>query len=155
MEQKKQTLAVDMDNVIVRPIPLEEANDYNAYAAGAKLLPGCLEVIEKLNNKYDLFITTYFIWDKNLDAGGKILKSKYEFLRQTFPFIKPSQYVFTPNKSMQKFDIRIDDQPRWLGDAKINLLFSSPDNQDVHPEDLLRSRIIRVGSWREVDKILV
>ncbi len=145
---------VDMDNTLVRPNFKENTKEYNAYE-GCNLIPGCAEVLEKLNKKYDLFVVTRFIWDKNPEVSGDILRNKFNFLQEKLPFITPEQYIFVQDKLMLDFDIRIDDDPKWLGDAKIKLLFNSPDNQNVHPEDLLRERIIRVGSWREIDKILV
>ena len=154
MKPQKQSLMVDMDNTIVRPNFRDDTNAYNAYE-GCNLLPNCAEVLEKLNKKYDLFIVTRFIWDKHPEFSGDIIKNKFNFLQEKLPFIKPEQCVFIQDKLMLDFDIRIDDDPKHLGESKIKLLFNSPDNQDVHPEDLLRERIIRVNSWREIDKILV
>lgn len=155
MEQKKQTLMVDMDGVLVRPNFKDDATkDYNIYE-GCALLPGCAEILEKLNKKYELYIVTKFIMSGAPEMSGTILKDKFHFLQEKLPFIKSNQYVFIQDKLMLDFDIRIDDKPESLGDSKIKLLFNSPKNQDVHPEDLLRERIIRVNSWREIDKILV
>ena len=135
MEQKKQTLALSLDDPLVRP--------------------NCVDVVKKLNQKYQLFILTDFP-HQTPDAFGDFLKTKYETIHEKFDFLTPEQFIFTPDKLMLPFDIRIDDHAKWLTDgAKIKLLFSSPDNQDVHPEDLLRNRIIRVQNWREIDKILV
>lgn len=154
MEQKKQSLAVDMDNVIVRPQEIEPGQSGNAYE-GVSLLPGARDVLAKLNRKYDLYIVTNFNWENHQEYIGDHLKNKYEFLTKELPFITPSQIIFTRHKNNVNFDIRIDDNPEHLGNGKIKLLFDSPANQDVHPEDLLRNRIIRVNNWREIDKTLV
>lgn len=154
MEQKKQTLMVDMDNTLVRPNFQDTTKDHNIYE-GCLLLPGAAEILEKLNKKYELYIVTKFIWDKNPSMSGTILKDKFAFLQKELPFIHSNQYIFIEDKLMLDFDIRIDDNPKSLGESKIKLLFNTPENQDVHPEDLLRERVIRVNSWREIDKILV
>ncbi|MBR0403574.1 hypothetical protein IJI55_03455 [Candidatus Saccharibacteria bacterium] len=154
MEQKKQTLAVDMDNVIVRPKEIEPGKSDNAYA-GVALLPGCKDVLAKLNRKYDLYIVTSFLWKDHQESIGDNLKNKYEFLISELPFITPEQIIFTCHKNNMDFDVRIDDNPDNLENGKIKLLFDSPKNQSAHPEDLLRLRIIRVNNWREIDKTLV
>lgn len=154
MKPQKQTLSVDMDNVLVHPQEIEPGKNDNAYE-GVSLLPNCREVLEKLNRQYDLYIVTNFLWKDHQDYIGDNLKNKYEYLIKELPFITPSQLIFTCHKNMMQFDVRIDDNPDNLENGKIKLLFDSPKNQDAHPEDLLRNRIIRVKNWHEINKILV
>lgn len=154
MKPTKQTLAVDMDNVLVRPKEIEPGRNDNAYE-GVALLPYCREVLEKLNRQYDLYIVTNFLWKDHQNYIGDNLKNKFEFLIEQLPFITPAQIIFTCHKNNMRFDVRIDDNPDNLENGKIKLLFDGPKNQEVHPEDLLRSRIIRVKNWHEINKILV
>ena len=154
MKPPKQTLAVDMDNVLVHPKEIEPGKSENAYE-GVSLLPSCKEVLEKLNRQYDLYIVTNFLWKDHQNFIGDNLKNKYDFLIDQLRFITPSQIIFTCHKNNMQFDVRIDDNPENLGNGKIKLLFDSPKNQEAHPEDLLRSRIIRVKNWHEINKILV
>ena len=83
--------------------------DRNFYE-DATLFDNCYHILERLNDKYDLYIVTAYLWNEVIDLSGKNLNNKYCYLRQMLPFIKPEQYVITTNKLILEFDIRIDDK---------------------------------------------
>ena len=82
---------------------------YKNLYADAPLLEGCYEVLEKLNEKYDVYITTSYIWKKDVMDAAENLKNKFHYLKEMLPFIDSSQYIFTTHKEIMNFDIRIDD----------------------------------------------
>ena len=114
------------------------------------------DVMEKLNNKYELYIVTAFIYRDAPEYSGKLLKNKFEYLYKNFPFIKPEQYIFASNKDLIEADIRIDDSVLKLnGKAEIKLLYTSYYNKEISDEELENNGIKRVNSWREIEKILL
>ena len=102
------------------------------------LLDGAQESLEKLSEKYDIYIAT---------AAMEFPLSfvpKYEWLRLHFPFISPMRYIFCGDKSVLKADYLIDDTAKHLeGFHGEGLLFTAPHN--IH-EDRFR----RADSWGEV-----
>lgn len=121
----------------------------------APLFVDCYEVLEKLNRKYDLYIVTSYLWNEDIDISGNNLKNKYNYLKEMFPFIGPEKYIFTTNKKLMNFDIRIDDRLNNLSGAKIKLLFTAWHNKEISKEDLEKENIIRVNSWAEIESILI
>ena len=71
------------------------------------------------------------------------------------PFIDPGKYIFTQNKDIMNFDIRIDDRLLGLGNAKIKLLFNSLSNNTISEEELKEKNVIRVNGWDDIEKILL
>lgn len=128
--------------------------DRNFYE-GAILFDGCFEVLEKLNNKYDLYITTAYLWNDCIDLSGYNLCNKYYFLKEMLPFIKPEKYIFTTNKRIIKFDIRIDDKLENVIDAEVSLLFNAWHNRELDNKYLKENNIIRVNNWYDIEKILM
>lgn len=132
-----------------------EIYQYRNLYEKAPLLEGCYEVLEKLNKKYDVYIVTSYIWGKDIIDASSNLKNKYEYLKEQLPFIEPSKYIFTQNKDIMNFDIRIDDRLSGLGNAKIKLLFNSWSNNTISEEELKEKNIIRVNGWYDIEKILL
>ena len=54
--------------------------DRNFYE-GATLFEGCYDVLRKLNDKYDLYIVTAYLWNDVIDISGDNLRNKYYYLR--------------------------------------------------------------------------
>lgn len=186
-KMKKETLMVDMDNVITdglyfeyigeflgRDLRKEKVTTYflqelvgdrknefwewikdKNFYEGTPLLSGCLEVLEKLNEKYELYIVTAYLWKDEIDASGENLKNKYYYLKEMLPFIKPEQYVFTTNKSIMNFDIRIDDRLNNASGSRVGLLFDAWHNQEYTAEELEKYSVRRVMNWNEVAEILL
>ena len=120
----------------------------------APLLEGCYEVLKKLNEKYDVYILTSYLWNEALDLSGDNLKNKYYYLKKMLPFIKPEKYIFSTTKQLMNFDIRIDDRINNLKGADIKLLFTAWHNKDISKEDLQKENVIRVDNWYDIEKIL-
>lgn len=120
----------------------------------APLLEGCYEVLKKLNEKYNIFIVTSYLWNETIDLSGKNLQNKYYYLREMLPFIGPEKYIFTTDKSLLKFDIRIDDRINNLEGASLKILFSAWHNRDITDMELSKKNIIRVNNWYDILRIL-
>ena len=118
---------------------------------GAPLFEDCYEVLKKLNEKYDVYIVTSYIWKDVIDISGKNLKYKYYYLKEMLPFIDPSKYIFTTNKNILNFDIKLDDKLSNLEGAETKILFNSWHNK--HQE--VSSDVIRVNNWKEIGEVLL
>lgn len=128
--------------------------DRNLYQ-DAPLLEGCYEVLKRLNDKYDIYIVTSYIWGKDVINPAENLKNKYNYLREKLDFIDPRKYVFVHNKNLMKFDVVIDDRLSWLEHGETKLLFSAWGNRSISAEELKSKNIIRVDSWYDVERILL
>ena len=69
------------------------------------------EVMKKLNEKYDVYIATSYVFRDAPKVSGKTLNDKYNFLCKNFPFLDPHKFIFISNKELLEADIRIDDIP--------------------------------------------
>lgn len=114
------------------------------------------EVMKKLNKVYDLYIVTAYVFRDDKRLSGKSLKDKFDYLYKEFPFINPEKYIFVTNKEIIKADIRIDDSIQKLeGQAEKKLLFTAYHNLNITEEELKEKNLIRVNSWKEVEKQLL
>ena len=124
--------------------------DKNLYK-DAPLFKDCYEVLEKLNKKYDVYIVTSYLWRDGIDISGKNLGYKYYYLKEKLPFIDPSKYIFTTNKNLLHFDIKLDDKIENLENGDIKILFNSWHNKGKeYPNE-----IIRVNNWKEIEEVLL
>ena len=114
----------------------------------------CKEVLERIKDKYNIFIVTSYLWKETIDLSSNNLKNKYEYLRKELPFISPEKYIFTTNKNLLNFDIKIDDRIDNLKGGKIKLLFTAWHNKNISDEELKKDNIIRVNNWQEIENIL-
>ena len=130
---------------------VKERNFYE----GASLFEGCYEVLEMLNKVYDVYIVTAYLWNDCLDISGDNLRNKYYYLREKLPFINSDKYIFTTNKNIMNFDIRIDDKLENIENGKIKLLFSAWHNTDLDDNYLKEHNVIRVNNWNDIEKILL
>lgn len=132
---------------------LKENNFYD----GATLLPDCYNTIKKLNEKYEVYIVTDYVWPEKemLDHNGKFANDKYIFLRQNLDFMKPQQFIFATNKQLINCDIKIDDKLDNLVGAPTRLLFSAYHNQSLTNDELTEQNITRVNNWLEIENILL
>jgi len=158
-------IKVDLDNIseyaYVQKLTSERAlefwqfiSDKNFYE-DAPLLDNCFNVLKKLNEKYDIYIVTSYIWNETIDLSGKCLNYKYYYLRKMLPFIKPEKYIFTTNKNIINFDIRIDDKVENLNGSNVKLLFTAWHNKNMGDNELKEKNIIRVNTWKEIEDILL
>ncbi len=121
----------------------------------APLKDDAFEIIKKLNEKYDLYIVSSFIIKDAHYQEGNHLKFKIEYLQKKLPFIESKQIIFTDNKELIDFDIRIDDSIRHLSKGEILLLFDAYHNKELSKEYLATKNIKRVMNWQEVANILL
>ena len=120
-----------------------------------KLIDGCAGAMKKLNEKYELYIITAFLYpDSKPDINGNNLKFIYEYLRKNLPFISPKQYIFIEDKEIIQSDIAIDDRLKHLKSAKTKILFDAWHNRNISDETLKEQGVIRVHTWKEIMKIL-
>lgn len=114
------------------------------------------EVMRKLNEKYDLYIATAFVFRDAPELSGKTLNDKYNFLCEKFSFINPRKFIFISNKDILEADIRIDDSIKKLnGKAELKLLYTAYHNKNINNEELKKLGLTRVNNWREIEKILL
>lgn len=131
----------------------EYMKDKNMYE-DAPLIENCFDVLNKYKDKYDFYIVTSYLWNDTIDLSGINLKNKYYYLREKLPFIKPENYIFTTNKNIINFDIKIDDKLSNLENADTKLLFTQWHNKDISNDELEKDNVIRVNNWKDIDKIL-
>ena len=114
-------------------------------------LPNCVDVIKKLNEVYDVYIVTSYIWKEDVIDAATNLKNKYEYLHYWFPFIDTNKFIFMTNKTKIKYDIGIDDRISNLQSCNKKLLFTEFRNKKITDEELTDKEIIRVNNWLEVE----
>lgn len=129
--------------------------DKNVYDY-TNILPNAYEVMEKLSQKYELYIVTAYIFRDCPEKSADLLKYKFNYLIKEFPFIKPEQYIFASNKEIVQCDIKIDDKPSNLsGNAEIKLMFDAYHNREISDEELAKDGITRVNGWKHIEEILL
>lgn len=142
-------------------IPKDKLHEFNKFFYErnlyhyTKLTPDAVEVLKYLNDKYDVYILTAYQLRNENDGAENHLKNKYQYLRETFPFLDTKKFIFTCDKSVVKGDIVVDDVITNLYSSyKQKILFSSYHNQDISEEELSAKGIIRVSSWKEIKELL-
>lgn len=120
-----------------------------------KLFDNCYEVIKKLNDIYDVYICTDFVWNYNVIDAKQNLINKYNYLTTYLDFISPSKYIFGKTKKIINFDIKIDDSINNLEGASCKLLYTAWQNKKYDYNYLEAKNIIRVSNWKEIEKILL
>lgn len=168
------TFAPMIESFLGHPIDLKETGYYIQNALGerrqeyfenvfpkqnlyekAELKEGCRDTLLKLNEQYEIYIVTAYLWPDALSSTGNILKYKFDFLIKKLPFLQPNNFIFINDKSMIHFDIQIDDRIENLKNADIKLLFDSYHNKNITNEELEERSIKRVMNWKEVEQILL
>lgn len=119
------------------------------------MLPDVYEVLQTLSKRYEIYITTAYIFRDNEEYSAKNLKNKFEYLYKNLPFISPDNYIFTTNKEIINCDIKIDDKLSNLkGKAETKLLFTAYHNKELTEQELKQNGAIRVNGWKEIEKLL-
>lgn len=145
-------------------IPIDNKNEWLKFFANnnmyekAELIGNARDVIQKLNEKYDVFIVTAYIIKDDFSVSGKLLKDKFDWLQINLPFISPYNYVFASNKDIIDCDIKIDDKLSNLTgniNTQTKLLFTAYHNKKLTNEVLNDAQVQRVNSWDEIEKILL
>ena len=124
--------------------------------AGSFVFEGAKEVLEKLNEKYDVYICSACVMFSMVKESGIYFKHKYDFLIKNFPFLNPNKFIFTSAKNIFKADIQIDDKlDNMKGDVETKIMFSAYHNKNVSDEELKQNGAVRVSCWKDVEKILL
>lgn len=118
-------------------------------------LPNCVEVMKKLNNLYDIYIVTSFVWKENIIDASNNLKNKHEYLKRFFPFLDENNFIYIKDKSKISFDIGIDDRPTNLASCNKKIFFTKYANEKITDEELEENNIIKVNDWLEIESLLI
>ena len=118
-------------------------------------LPNCVEVIKELNEKYDIYIATAYIWKEDVIDSATNLKNKFEYLHYWLPFVDTNNFIFMTDKSKIRYDIGIDDRVSNLKSCDKKLLFTEFRNEKLTDKELEEKRVIRVNDWLDVKKELL
>lgn len=111
----------------------------------APVMTGSQEVIEELNELYELFVVSAAM------EFPQSLFEKYEWLVEHFPFIHWQQIVFCGSKKTISGDFMIDDHFRNLDSFNgEKILFTATHNINIQ-----RNGYTRVNNWAEVKGLLV
>lgn len=119
------------------------------------LIDDVYDVLKKLSKEYEIFIGTSYIIPEILDETSFLLHQKYDFLRKTFPFINPHNFIFSGNKSLLNCDIKIEDRTNNLGGDKTKILFTAFHNKKISEKNLKKQGIKRADSWKEIEQLLL
>lgn len=109
------------------------------------VIPGSQEVLQELNNKYELFIVSA------ATEFPQSLAEKQAWLNEFFPFLGWQQMVFCGWKTIIRADIMVDDHFKNLDHFEgRTYLFNQPHNHLADP-----GRHTRVHSWKEIAGLLL
>ncbi len=113
------------------------------FFANLRVMPHAQRVMERLQERYEVYIATAAM---ELPTS---FTAKFEWLKQHFPFIRPSHIVFCGDKGILRGDYLIDDNPRQLrrfhGEG---ILYSAPANALV-------TGFRRVSDWPAVEQLFL
>ena len=118
-------------------------------------LPNCIEVMQDLNKKYNVYIETTYIWKENVIDASTNLKNKFEYLHYWLPFIDTNNFIFMTDKTKIKYDIGIDDRVSNLENCDKKLLFTEFRNKKLTDNELKAKGIVRVNNWLDVKEELI
>ena len=119
---------------------------------GIEIYPKCYEVLERLSQKYEIYIVTAYIWQKNIINPSQNLKNKFSFLSEKLPFLNPKNFIFINDKRLLDFDFRIDDRVSGFKENSVNILFSNFCNKNIENDDMRKYKINRVNNWEDIEK---
>ena len=124
---------------------------------GAVIKEGAADAIEKLSQKYDVYICSAYYMDYVRDGCGTVLQQKYEFIAKQMPKFNMQKAIFTSSKNVVVGDIMIDDNMNNLLTNKSyqKLMFTAEHNLKYSDDDLRAKNIVRVNNWQEVLDILL
>lgn len=106
-------------------------------------MPDALEVLKKLNEKYELFIVSAALEFPNS------LKDKFDWISQNLPFISWKQICLCGIKSIIQTDIMIDDRTRNFSHFKgRKILYTCHHN-------IFEKGYERVRNWKEIESKLL
>lgn len=108
-----------------------------------KVMPNAQEVVEKLNEHYDVYIAT-----AAMDVPTSFY-DKYEWLLEHFPFLDPQHFVFCGRKNIINADYLIDDNPRQLAIFEgESIMYTAVHNMNHHDYKC-------VNGWKDVEALFL
>ena len=121
---------------------LDELPNDRTFFADLELMEGAQDALRELSKDFEIFIAS-----AAMDVPSSF-DAKYQWLKQYFPFIPQSHYIFCGDKSILNADFLVDDRPRHFEHFRgTGILFTAPHN--VHREAKLRA-----NNWQDVVRIL-
>jgi 5'(3')-deoxyribonucleotidase/uncharacterized protein with PQ loop repeat len=121
---------------------LDELPHDRSFFADLELMEGAQESLRELSKDFEIFIAS-----AAMDVPSSF-DAKYQWLKQYFPFIPQSHYIFCGDKSILNADFLVDDRPRHFEHFRgTGILFTAPHN--VH-----REAKVRANNWQDVVRIL-
>lgn len=110
----------------------------------APLIPGSIEGLKYLNEKYNVLIVS------SATEFPQSLNEKEEWLSEHFPFITWEQMIFCGRKDSIRGNIMIDDHPKNLStfDGE-RYLFAQPHNMCMPDRNYHR-----VSGWQDIIRLL-
>ena len=142
-------------------IPKDKLNDFFSFFKTknmydyCELTDGVVEVLEELNHYYDVYVGTSYLFKEIKDESGFVLLNKFNFLVKNFPFLDPYKFVFSGDKSVLQFDIKIDDRIDNLINTQRKILFTAYHNKDLEDFNLEKQNIERAKDWYDVKRKLL
>lgn len=100
--------------------------------------PGCHEVMEQLNRKYEVFIVSAAM------EFPQSLSEKLEWLSEHFPFLHWKQFVFCGSKAIVHGDYMIDDLVHNLE------VFNGEKFIFTAPHNIHLNHFARLNSWQDI-----
>lgn len=128
------------------------SNDIYKYAV---ISEGAKEVLKDLNDRYELYIGTSYIFKEAMEKSGIVLLNKHNFLVENFPYLNPNNFIFGSNKEVLNMDIKIDDKLSNLKGAKEKLLYTAYHNEDLSNAYLRENDVKRVEDFDDIKKLLL
>jgi 5'(3')-deoxyribonucleotidase/uncharacterized protein with PQ loop repeat len=120
----------------------EDMHHDRTFFADLELMEGGQEALRALSADFEIFIAS-----AAMDVPSSF-DAKYQWLKQYFPFIPSSHYVFCGDKSILNADFLIDDRPRHFEHFQgTGILFTAPHNVN-------RPAKVRADNWQDVTRIL-
>jgi 5'(3')-deoxyribonucleotidase/uncharacterized protein with PQ loop repeat len=121
---------------------LDELPHDRSFFGDLELVEGAQESLRKLSKDFEIFIAS-----AAMDVPSSF-DAKYQWLKQYFPFIPQSHYIFCGDKSILNADFLIDDRPRHFQHFRgTGILFTAPHNVN-------RPAQLRANNWNDVVRIL-
>jgi 5'(3')-deoxyribonucleotidase/uncharacterized protein with PQ loop repeat len=123
-------------------IELDELPHDRSFFGDLELMEGAQEALRELSKDFEIFIAS-----AAMDVPSSF-DAKYQWLKQYFPFIPQSHYIFCGDKSILNADFLVDDRPRHFEHFRgTGILFTAPHNVN-------RPAKLRANNWPDVVRIL-
>ena len=135
----------DLKQVVI-PEHFSKFHEYlnsEGFFADLEIMPDAKEVLEKLNEKYELFIVSAALEFPNS------LKDKFSWISENLPFISWKQICLCGTKSIIQTDIMIDDRTRNFSHFEgRKILYTCHHN-------IFEKDYERVSNWKEIEAKLL